>query len=463
MTEPQALGSTAPSIEEIAAAAAADDLFLFRRIGECRFAHIGGAGRGAGWAGILEIGIGDEPVLAAARAAGGVSRSDRDEPWLVFGPYYARSIAVAPVGEDAFVVFGSLGEVAVDVSDAELLELARAVGDALDKVSPAKQLADELEVVNALRDLLLSPAETLDAALQSLVTQAAAALSCEIGVAFVRGSRALAVSDPRGLLGQTPEELTDVLEQIDARGRLPLCVQDSTEHELPSPFSRAEGVLAYYLLELLPPAPGCLLVAHTVAAPRGFTLLCQSLGARLVEASGPFLAAALARDSLQRDLERAAVEARRDALTGLANRLAWDEAAADVTKWVGRSVSIVQLDCRGLKRANDTFGHDAGDHLLRRVAEIVSDAIRGADMVARIGGDEFAILLPDADESVATRVVDRIEGAVKAAPPVEQIEIGVAVGWATSHDGDVRGAQRLADERMVAAKKADDLKLRAVG
>lgn len=462
MVEQPAPGSSAPSIEEIAAAAGADDLFLFRRIGECQFAHIGGAGRGAGWAGIVEVGIRDEPVLAAARQTMGVSRSSRSEPWRAFGPYYARSIAIAPLDDDAFVVFGTLDELAGDVSDGELMELARAASDTIGKVSAAKRLADELEVVNALRDLLLSPSDTFETALRSLVTQATAALSCEIGVVFVRGSRAIAISDPLRLLERRTEGLADVLEQIEARRKFPLCIQDASDNELPPPFSTADGVLAYYLLELTPPTEGFLLVAHTDAAPRGFTLLCQSLGARLVEASGPFLAAALARDSLQQNLARAAVEARRDPLTGLANRLAWDEAVADEANWSGRTVSVVELDCRGLKRANDSFGHDAGDQLLRRVAGIVAEAVRSDDLVARIGGDEFAILLPDADEQVASAVVERIEGAVASASAVQEVKIGVVIGFATSHEGDARSAQRVADERMIAAKRADDLKLRAV-
>jgi diguanylate cyclase (GGDEF)-like protein len=82
--------------------------------------------------------------------------------------------------------------------------------------------------------------------------------------------------------------------------------------------------------------------------------------------------------------------------------------------------------------------------------------------VARIGGDEFAILPSDADELVSAAVVSRIEQAVASASAVEQIKIGVAIGVATSHEGDARSAQRLADERMIAAKRAEDLKLRAV-
>ena len=78
-------------------------------------------------------------------------------------------------------------------------------------------------------------------------------------------------------------------------------------------------------------------------------------------------------------------------------------------------MSIVQLDCRALKRVNDTHGHHAGDRLLQRTAEIITSAVRGNDLVARIGGDEFAILLRGADELVAAMIVDRIESAVAGA------------------------------------------------
>ena len=103
-------------------------------------------------------------------------------------------------------------------------------------------------------------------------------------------------------------------------------------NELPPPLSTADGLVSYYLLGFDEPVTAVLLVAHTTAAPRGFTLLCQSLGLRLVEAAVPLLTTALSRDGLREDLERASEQARRDTLTGLANRLAWDEAVAKVAR-----------------------------------------------------------------------------------------------------------------------------------
>ena len=117
-----------------------------------------------------------------------------------------------------------------------------------------------------------------------------------------------AVSDANGALQLDESELRDVLEAIDRRGVFPVCIQDASVNELPPPFSTADGAIAYYLLELEQPIGGFLLLLHTEAAPRGFTLFCQTLGERLVDAARPFLATALARDGLRHDLERASGE-----------------------------------------------------------------------------------------------------------------------------------------------------------
>jgi diguanylate cyclase (GGDEF)-like protein len=444
-----------PSAAEIAEAAGATDLFVFRRVAERRFAHVGGVGRGAGWAGILEVSADEELLVQAACAPASVLRRSASEPWHVFGPYYGRCVAVVAVSPDVSVVFGATGDTIASVSDDDLGRLARLASEALVDVAPAKRLADELEALNAVRDLLHAPADTYDEALQRLVDQATTSLSCDLGLLYICDESRVVVSDQR------PEPRLDRARAVGAvsalarRETFPVCVQRAEVDELLPPFSSADGVLAYYLLEIKTPLPGVLLLLHTeAAAPRGFTLLCQSLGARLVEAAEPLLAAALHRDAMRAELEQAAVQARRDPLTGLANRLAWEEALSKASASVESPASIVLVDCRNLKLINDTEGHHVGDRVLCRVAAALAAGVRTDDLVARLGGDEFAILLCGADEEIAARVVERIEAALDREGGVGQPKISLAVGTATSRDDDLRAAQQRADREMLAAKRA---------
>lgn len=103
----------------------------------------------------------------------------------MFGPYYAHSVAVVRLSDDVLVVFGYSDEIPASVSDDELSELAQFASEGVLEVAPAKRLGDELEVLNAVQDLLHGPSETFDEALQHLVDQATLSLSCDVGVAYV--------------------------------------------------------------------------------------------------------------------------------------------------------------------------------------------------------------------------------------------------------------------------------------
>jgi len=449
-----ALPWTAPSAAEIAEAAGATDLFVFRRIAAGRFAHVGGVGRGAGWAGIVEIGMEEEPLVRSVFSTGSVVRRSQPEPWHVLGPYYGRSVAIVAVSADVFVLFGSDGEGVEAVSDGDLVSLAQFASSALSEVTPAKRLADELEALNAVRDLLHAPAETFDEGLQRLVDHATAALSCDLGLVYIPEQELVVVCEMRPDAALEKRDLFEPLAEIARRETFPLCIQEAEADELPRPLSSADGVRAYYLLELTKPLPGVLLLMHMKGGvARGFTLLCQSLGARLVEAAEPLLAAALMRDSLNADLERAAADARRDPLTGLANRLAWNEALGAATPTGYDPASVVLVDCRGLKQINDRDGHGVGDKVLCRVAEALRASVRTGDLVSRLGGDEFGILLLDADEEVTQTIVDRIESALAGDPTDDCPPVRLAIGAATSRDGDLDAAQRRADEQLLEAKR----------
>lgn len=106
----------------------------------------------------------------------------------------------------------------------------------------------------------------------------------------------------------------------------------------------------------------------------------------------------LDRSRLQRRLDAAESAALSDPMTGLGNRrafeLAVDREEARCARF-GHRAGIVVLDLDGLKAVNDTGGHQAGDDMLRRAGETIRATLRGADQAFRIGGDEFALLLPE--------------------------------------------------------------------
>jgi diguanylate cyclase len=127
----------------------------------------------------------------------------------------------------------------------------------------------------------------------------------------------------------------------------------------------------------------------------------------------------------------------RDALTGLANRRAFELALAREIDRVARSgepALLLALDIDHFKRVNDTWGHAAGDQVLKAVAAALIDSVRPMDLVARVGGEEFAIILPNCastfGETVAERVRRRIESMPVAVGPAQQLSVTVSIGGA---------------------------------
>jgi diguanylate cyclase (GGDEF)-like protein len=155
----------------------------------------------------------------------------------------------------------------------------------------------------------------------------------------------------------------------------------------------------------------------------------------LMSAVGSQLASSLEVAQLHDSLKR---EASHDPLTRLNNRRLFLERiqqAVDRTVASGDSFSIVFLDVDGLKRINDTYGHLAGDALLREVSNALTDAVRGEDVVARYGGDEFVVLLPATGAAAAVVVAQRISDGIArhrfmAGRDLLQIP-GVSLGVAT--------------------------------
>lgn len=169
-------------------------------------------------------------------------------------------------------------------------------------------------------------------------------------------------------------------------------------------------------------------------------------------ATGWILAAAFHKAARQAALAAEALqdEVNRDPLTGLANRRAWDQAIKRlVTEQAPGAVAVVDVD--RFKVYNDTYGHPAGDRLLQALGGILMACVRRGDLVARLGGEEFGILLPyDADETVAAAVLHRIQQEV-----LRRLGVTVSAGYAVfeGETTSLRAAVVMADEALYAAKE----------
>src|SRR5919112_594925 len=166
------------------------------------------------------------------------------------------------------------------------------------------------------------------------------------------------------------------------------------------------------------------------------------------------------RERVERLIGRLADAARTDALTGLLNRRGFQELIeVEIERALrsGRPLAIVVGDLDHFKHLNDRFGHAAGDLALKRFAEIASQASRRIDAVARIGGEEFALLLPDTEQHAAYLLAERLRRAVKepsAARAGETDLPTVSFGVASfpTHAADAAALMHAADQALYAAK-----------
>ncbi|MFO7941161.1 MAG: diguanylate cyclase [Bacillota bacterium] len=124
-----------------------------------------------------------------------------------------------------------------------------------------------------------------------------------------------------------------------------------------------------------------------------------------------------------------------DTLTGLHNRARYEEELSKMDGSDRDLVGTISLDLDGLKLINDTMGHERGDQMLTTTAELIRSSVRTEDFAARVGGDEFIVLLPGADNDSTEMVANRIERAIvdynRTEPPVP---LSISVGTATRRD-----------------------------
>lgn len=151
-----------------------------------------------------------------------------------------------------------------------------------------------------------------------------------------------------------------------------------------------------------------------------------------------------------------------DSLTGLLTRRAWlregDQALRQARRY-GRALSCITLDIDHFKSVNDRHGHATGDLVLLAVADACRSVVRTADIVGRLGGEEFALLLPETDLAGASRSAERIRAAIAAAAiptAAGTLRVTASFGVAELHDADsdIPALLRVADAALYDAKRA---------
>jgi diguanylate cyclase (GGDEF)-like protein len=147
-----------------------------------------------------------------------------------------------------------------------------------------------------------------------------------------------------------------------------------------------------------------------------------------------------------------------DPLTGLLNRRGFNERLAAAVASAARRqapLSVITVDADHFKRVNDMFGHDVGDQVLQSIAGVLSDRLRTSDFVARLGGEEFIVVLPDTAEAGAAQAASALVNAVRAAdmPVVGRVTVSCGVAELRLGQESVDEALRRADEALYLAKQ----------
>lgn len=173
---------------------------------------------------------------------------------------------------------------------------------------------------------------------------------------------------------------------------------------------------------------------------------------------------------MQRELKDALADVSRlaneDELTGLHNRRAWLAQARNqlhLAKRLGSTLSVLMLDVDHFKTVNDSYGHPAGDAVLRALGRLLAKSLRGTDVAGRLGGEEFAVLLPGSDTAGATRVAESLRQLVadeKIQDGDVALQVTVSIGVAniatltpdTNTDG-LDALIRAADQALYTAKQ----------
>jgi diguanylate cyclase (GGDEF)-like protein/PAS domain S-box-containing protein len=185
----------------------------------------------------------------------------------------------------------------------------------------------------------------------------------------------------------------------------------------------------------------------------------ERANAELESANVEIAAANQELQALLREQERLQTElahrALHDPLTGLANRAMFQERIDQALRISERGVGVLWIDLDHFKEVNDIFGHEVGDEMLIAVADRLREVVRDTDDIARMGGDEFAVVMPNVSEDEAQMVARRVLASLTDRDAFRlTVGVSVGVGWQRHASGDGRALIRRADQAMYRAKAA---------
>ncbi|HEX6320591.1 MAG TPA: sensor domain-containing diguanylate cyclase [Burkholderiales bacterium] len=232
------------------------------------------------------------------------------------------------------------------------------------------------------------------------------------------------------LVGRTPAVLKSGMHEADFYRRLWTAITAGEEFRAVFCNRRKDGAL-YYEDKIIRPVPG------------GFVSFGRDVTARSLE------------------IEKLAHAATHDSLTGLPNRSLFTDRLQQALRHAERrseELTVAAMDIDQFRDTNNRYGHLAGDAVLQALAQRTLACVRASDTVARIGGDEFALVLVDAGEQAAVPVLEKIVAANAAPVPFEGCALAVSVSiGACGYPRQAAGAvelHKLADLRMYEAKRA---------
>jgi diguanylate cyclase (GGDEF)-like protein len=357
----------------------------------------------------------------------------------------------------------SAGEVAVRISGFWAVALCTAWFSALSE----RELRRQKDQLDALTAMAHSMEEVMETADEGLDAGAVAPVLLRSVLGTFGFKRAAVIWQGKGKLfaaraaGGTGQDLEPEVAQVSEGALAGALAQRALTSPEP-PRVRSLARAGEPELESLLPGSSNVLVVGLSAGRESCGLLLAEAGAprisrRSVGMVGRFAshgALAFANADLKGEVARMADT---DSLTGLANRRSLTKS---LTREVARSqrsgepLSLAVLDIDHFKRINDTFGHLAGDDVLRDVATAMAASVRDLDIVARYGGEEFAVVLPNCPSEGALLVVERVRAAITSATTMTKVTASAGVATVAGEASDGEALMAAADEALYESKRS---------